>query len=210
MLSLYRPGATPLHRLPASLKLAALLVLGAGLFLIRDLPLLALAACAALGLLFSIRPPLGLLFRQLAITLLLLAFLVAANALLISVEEGMRVGLRLLALVSAATAVTYATRPGDLIAAIQGAFSPFGRRGRHFAFSLGLSIALTLRFIPEVLYRLRELREAMAARGVRAAPLHLVVPLAIRLLRSADEVGAALEARGYPADPADQQRVLPE
>lgn len=209
MISLYRPGRTPLHRLPAGAKLLGLFALGIGLFLTRDGLLLGAAALAALALLLSLRVPAGLLLRQLGMTLALLAFLVAANAWLVTPEEGLVVGLRLLTLVTAATAVTYATRPGALIAAFQGVLSPFGPRGRWLAFHLGLALALVLRFIPEVLYRIRELREAMAARGIAGRPLRLVVPLAVRLLRSADEVGLALEARGYPAaeaPPPPEQR----
>ena len=200
MLSLYQPGHSLLHRLPAGGKLLALSLFGLLLFLVRDPLLLGAAAAGALLLLLHLRLPARLLLRQLAVTLLLLAFLVLANGLLVSWEEARVVGLRLLALVAAATAVTYATRPGDIIAALQGLLRPFGRRGERLAFTLGLALALVLRFIPEVLFRIRELREAMAARGIQGRPLRLIVPLAIRLLHSADEVGLALEARGFPPD----------
>lgn len=200
MLSLYQPGHSLLHRLPAGAKLIALSLFGLLLFLTDEARILAVAAAGALLLLWHLRLPLGLLLRQLAVTLLLLAFLVIANGLLLSWHEGLIVGLRLLALVAAGTAVTYATRPSEIIAALQACLRPLGPTGEKAAFTLGLALALVLRFIPEVLYRIRELREAMAARGIRGGPLRLVVPLAIRLLRSADEVGLALEARGYPPD----------
>lgn len=206
MLSLYSPGRTPLHRLPAGPKLAGLLALGLLLFLTRDPLVLAAAAAAALALLISTRPAPRALLRQLAVTLLLLAFLVAANAWLVSAEEAQVVGLRLLTLVAAATAVTQTTRPSALVAAIQAAFAPFGRPGRRLAFGLGLGVALVLRFVPEVLFRIVELRQALAARGLRASPLRLVVPLTVRLLRSADEVGAALDARGWPPDLPEPKR----
>lgn len=200
MLSLYQPGQSLLHRLPAGGKLLALSLFGVLIFLTREPLVLAAAALGAVLLLWHLRLPPALLLRQLAVTLLLLAFLVIANGLLVSWNEALIVGLRLLALVAAATAVTYATRPSEIIAALQAAVRPLGPGGEKAAFTLGLVLALVLRFIPEVLFRIRELREAMAARGAPAAPLRLIVPLAIRLLRSADEVGLALEARGFPPD----------
>lgn|SRR5690625_648932 len=200
MLSLYQPGRSLLHRLPAGSKLLALSLFGLLLFLIAQPLLLGAAAAGALLLLLHLRLPPRLLLRQLAVTLLLLTFLVIANGLLVSWKEALVVGLRLLALVAAASAVTWATRPSEIIAAIQRSFRPLGRRSESFAFTLGLVLALVLRFIPEVLFRIRELREAMAARGIRGGPLRLLVPLAIRLLRSADEVSLALEARGFPPD----------
>jgi len=206
MLSLYQPGGSLLHRLPAGLKLLALAAFGLGLFLLRDPLLLAPAALGASLLLFSLRLPLRLLLRQLAVTLLLLAFLVLANGLLLSWREALIVGLRLLALIATASAVTYTTRPGDIIAALEESLRPLGGRGRKAAFHIGLALALVLRFIPELLYHLRELRDAMAARGIKASPLRLLVPLAIRLLRAADDVSLALDARGFPpaAGPHEQ------
>jgi biotin transport system permease protein len=64
------------------------------------------------------------------------------------------------------------------------------------ASDLGLAIGLVIRFLPEVLGRYQAIRDAHHARGLKPKPLTLAVPLIILTLRNADEIAAAIDARG--------------
>jgi biotin transport system permease protein len=69
---------------------------------------------------------------------------------------------------------------------------------------LALMLALTIRFIPLLAEQVREVRMAQRARGVERSIAALFVPLLVKIFTMADDLAAALEARGY--DPADNGR----
>ncbi|WP_181708594.1 energy-coupling factor transporter transmembrane component T family protein [Chthonobacter rhizosphaerae] len=198
MISLYRPGATPLHRLPAGPKLALLSIAGVALTVTTHIGLLAVAAAAAAGLLASARPP-GDLVRGQAMGLLWITLVVLGLAALAgSWRDGVIFVFRVVALVSLATAVTVTTRTADIQDLLERGLSRLGPGGERLAERLGLAIALVIRFVPELLAHAAALDEARKARGLKASAPRLLIPLLVRTLRTADAVAEALDARGYP------------
>ncbi|WP_407852435.1 energy-coupling factor transporter transmembrane component T family protein [Bordetella petrii] len=192
---LYVRGRSPLHRLPAALKLAALVAAGAGLFLVHDPRLLAIAAGVAGLLVWSTGVGAGALWRQTRGLL----WVLAAIGLFAGAFQGwlhaLGVLLRIVALVGLALAVTLSTRSSDLIAVCERALLPLQRLGLLDAGKVALALALALRFVPEIWRHFQEIREAQAARGLARHPLALVVPLVVRTLKRADEVAQAIDAR---------------
>ncbi|KAA5599244.1 energy-coupling factor transporter transmembrane component T family protein [Blastochloris sulfoviridis] len=197
---LYSPGDSLLHRAPASAKLAGLVVLGTAVFLTADLALLLPAALAGVLLLAIVRPPRARLTRQLAGS----AILIGLVALIAGLSQGWHqaavVALRFSAIVLAALAVTLSTRAADMLEAIEALLAPLDRRGLVDSARIALAVSLVLRFVPDILGHYREIREAQAARGLDANPLALIVPLVVRTLKDADDIAAAIEARGFPPD----------
>jgi biotin transport system permease protein len=61
---------------------------------------------------------------------------------------------------------------------------------------VGLLLNLAIRCVPLVIELASEVRDAQRARGLESSPRALVVPLLVRTLRRADELGEALAARG--------------
>lgn len=192
---LYVAGASPLHRLPAWLKLAGLVAAGAGLFLLRDPRWLGLAFAVAVALVWSTggsaravwRQVRGLLWVLLAVGLFTAWFQGGMQALAVLLRVGAMVGLAL--------AVTLATRTSDLIAVCEHALKPLERVGLVDAGKVALALALALRFVPEIWRNFQEIREAQAARGLGAHPLALIVPLIVLTLKRAQEVSEAIDAR---------------
>jgi biotin transport system permease protein len=199
---LYVAGDSLLHRAPASAKLACLVVLGTAVFLTADLALLLPATLAAALLLALVRPPRARLMRQLAGS----AILIGVVALIAGLSQGWHhaavVALRFSAIVLAALAVTLSTRAADMLEAIEAALAPLDRRGLVDSARIALAVSLVLRFVPDILGHYREIREAQAARGLDANPLALIVPLVVRTLKDADDIAAAIEARGFPPERA--------
>jgi biotin transport system permease protein len=197
---LYLPGDSLLHRVPAGLKLMALALLGTLLFLTADLRWLGLALAGALAMLGIVRPPRQRLKAQLGGALVLIALVAALAAWSNGLHHGAVVAARFSALVLAALAVTLSTRSSDMLEAIERALAPLDRRGLIDAARVSLAVSLVLRFVPAILGHYREIREAQAARGLEGNPLALIVPLVVRTLKGADDVAAAIEARGFPPE----------
>ena len=109
-------------------------------------------------------------------------------------DEAALVVLRCAALILAAGLVTLTTRTADLVAVIERGLSPLSRLGLDVV-KVSLAISLTIRFIPTIGQIAADVREAQVARGRRPSPLTLVVPVIIRLLKMADEIAEAIDAR---------------
>lgn len=192
---LYVAGQTPLHRLPAWLKLAALVAAGAGLFMLRDPRWLALAFAAAAGLTGSTGVTAAAVWRQTRGLLWVLLAVALFTGWFQGWLEALAVVLRVGAMVGLALAVTLSTRTSDLIAVCERALTPFERIGLVDAGKVALALALALRFVPEIWRNFQEIREAQAARGLGAHPVALIVPLIVLTLKRAQEVAEAIDAR---------------
>lgn len=192
---LYVAGQTPLHRLPAWLKLAALVAAGAGLFMLRDPRWLALAFAAAVGLTRSTGVTAAAVWRQTRGLLWVLLAVALFTGWFQGWLEALAVVLRVGAMVGLALAVTLSTRTSDLIAVCERALTPFERIGLVDAGKVALALALALRFVPEIWGNFQEIREAQAARGLGAHPVALIVPLIVLTLKRAQEVAEAIDAR---------------
>ena len=159
MLTLTSPVETPLHRLPAGVKLAALAGYTALLFALQAPGALALAGLPVLtliaggGRVFAAHA--GRMLRPLWPFLLVVAvWHLATGAAL----EGLAIGLRLVIAVAAANLVTMTTRLSDMIAVIERLAAPLTpvlppRR-------LALAIALAIRFVPVLSERVTQIAAA--------------------------------------------------
>ena len=206
MLSLYLPGTSPVHRAPAGAKLAVLAGLGAGLFAVSRVEVVAaaLVVVLALGLLVA-RLPAGALWAQLRPVWLVLVALLGFHLLVTDAVTGAVAVLRLVTLVVAAAVVTATTRVTALVAVVEWLVRPLQVVGVRPA-RVGLVIAMTLRFIPVVAERAARIREAQAARGAHRTRLVAVVPLLVQVLQLAHTLSEALDARGADDVPARRPR----
>ena len=195
MISLYRPGSSPLHRAPAGVKLVGLAVLALLISLGARTPLLALAS---LGLVFALfvlggQGPITWA-RQLWATRWIVVFVAATQLIFLTPADALVNTTRVVSVVLLAALLTLTTRTADLLEALQVALSPLARVGIdpwRVAFTLMLTIAL----VPVVSGFAARIRDAQRARGVRLGP-RAVVTLLVMSLRHADDVADALTARG--------------
>jgi biotin transport system permease protein len=91
--------------------------------------------------------------------------------------------------------VTLTSRTSELVDALVAVLRPLRRLGVDPQ-RIGLLLALAIRSVFVVLQIAEEVRDAQRARGLTASPRAYAVPLIIRSLRHADELGEALVARG--------------
>ncbi|MBW0270218.1 cobalt ABC transporter [Nocardia sp. MH4] len=200
MIGLYSPGDSPLHRLPAGVKLALLVAaivamtvfvrgpLGVGGLVLVIVCLFALARISWRVALAQLRPVLWM-------TLIIGAF----QLLTTSPTRAVVVCGVLLASVALAALVTVTTRVTDMLDALTRALGPLRRVGVDPE-RVGLLLALAIRCVPLLAQIVHDVAEARRARGVSWSATALVTPVLVRALRTADAMGEALAARGVDDD----------
>jgi biotin transport system permease protein len=196
MRSLHIDGDSVLHRLPAAVKLAALAIISLILFMINNAGFLAGAAFAGLAGHALLRISAAEIWRRMRPFALIVVVVALFTATFNGTAEGLTAFFRLAALALFASLVTATTTTGDFIDVITRAATPLERLGILKARDVGLSIGLVIRFVPEILSRYEVIRDAHYARGLKPRPVSLIVPLIITTLQSADEIAAAIDARG--------------
>ncbi|PGH55250.1 cobalt ABC transporter permease [Azospirillum palustre] len=202
MLGLYLHRESVVHRLPAGAKLGGLLLVTV---LVLALPggwgALAAGLIGA-AVLVAARLPARRVLAELRAPVLMLALLFGFQALLAGGgwEETAVAVARFAALILLATLVTLTTRVMDMVDLFEQLFGRLRPVGVNPA-KMALMLALTIRFIPLLGEQVREVRMAQRARGVERNIAALFVPLLVKILTMADDLTAALEARGY--DPVD-------
>lgn len=202
MLGLYLHRESVIHRLPAGAKLGGLLLVT---IVVLALPgawgalTAGLIGAAVLG---AAKLPAGRVMAELRAPVVMLTLLFGFQALLVGGGwEGTAVAVaRFAAVILLATLVTLTTRVMDMVDLFERLFGLLRPIGVNPA-KMALMLALTIRFIPLLGEQVREVRMAQRARGVERNIAALFVPLLVKILTMADDLTAALEARGY--DPAD-------
>lgn len=203
---IYRPRGTPLHRVPAWLKIAVLAVACVAVTAIRDWRLSALACAGAALLLASTLPPPRPALRTLALFLGFALVGVGFHALLGDPATGARVGLTVTTLVLASLALAASTSSESLLALFSGLARPLRRWIPPEA--VGLLASMAVRTVPETARLYSESLQAARARGLSRRPQAVLAPTAVRAVGYALALGEALTARGI-ADGPDAVRERP-
>lgn len=204
MIGMYQPGSSPLHRMPAGLKLIALCLLSTAAMLVDSPRWLAAATLVALLGYPLARISGAVVWRLVRPMLTMVALVVLLQGLLGSWQLAAQVGLRVLLVLTLANLLTLTTPTSALIDAFERGLGPLRRFGVRPE-RIGLLVSLVLRFIPVLLEQAQVVRQAQQARGVRGTRAFLV-PLVIRTIRMADGLGDALEVRGFAEDTAPDDR----
>lgn len=194
-LGLFVPGTSPVHRLSARVKLAALVAVGIGSVWLDTLPRLGLLWLAVAAAYVVARLPARLVLLQLRPLALILGTVAVFQVVVAGWERALVVVGLVGALVLLAGLVTLTTRTEELVDVVVRALRPLRRVGVDPE-RVGLVLALAIRSVPVVLGLAEEVRDAQRARGLRPSARAYAAPLVIRALRHADDLGEALVARG--------------
>ncbi|HZM16601.1 MAG TPA: energy-coupling factor transporter transmembrane protein EcfT [Candidatus Krumholzibacteria bacterium] len=211
----YIPRSSPLHRLDAGIKLVGAFCLATASLCSSRLDLQLLQGVVLLAAFLLARLPARLLLRALRGAAWLLAFVALANLGWAAVSGGWtreqnpaEFGVllaRLLDLVLLSVLFTATTVPVDLARGLDRLLGPL-RRLRLPVHELGFLLVLALSFIPIFLAEARSLVAAHRTKmgGSRwrwwhrlQAVVPLAVPLFLSVLRRADELAVALDARCF-------------
>lgn len=178
------------------LKFLALAAFSTALYFVDSVAVLALC----LGLVALAHFLSGVAMARMLAPLRMLWLVLALIAVAVAVFEGPQAAalvlLRMASLVLAAHLVGETTTTTQMIDTFVHALGPLRPLGVN-PDKTGMVLALTIRFVPLLAVMAREVREAQAARGSERNVLALAVPLIVRTLCMADDISAALEARGF-------------
>ena len=195
LLGLYVPGRSILHRIPAGAKLLGLI----GLAVISQLLGQWWQRCLLLTVVLLLYPlariGLGFALRQLRSLWWVLAAIAVAQIVFAGWRLAVSVVATIALLVLAAGLVTLTTTTtalSDVVVRVLGPFRRFGVAPER----VGLLMALSIRAVPVVLGLAEQIRDAHRARGLPIRPRTFAVPLLVRALRHAQQLGDALIARG--------------
>lgn len=196
MLTLYRPGDGPLHRMPAGPKALLLLAIVLGVSLLPSVWWSAVAVAAVTVLAYAVSG-LGMreLGRQLVAVRWVVVITLAGQLLFLTPEAAVANTSRVLAAILLAGLLTLTTRVTDLLDAVERMLGPFRRLGLDPQ-RAALLLTVTLTTLPVLARLAAGVREAQRARGARAGIVTFVVPFLVVSLKHADELGEALTARG--------------
>lgn len=194
MLTLTSPIETAAHRLPASVKLAALALFTASLFALKSPTALAIAALIPASLIASGGTSFARESARMLRPLLPIILIIALWHLILRDPGGIAILLRLITAVAAANFVTMTTRLADMISVIERLARPL--RPILPPKTLALAIALTVRFVPTLLTRAEQIRQSWRARSPRRPGWRTLLPTTLAALDDADHVAEALRARG--------------
>lgn len=204
MLSIYHDARSPVHSLPAWLKLSVLFGAGIGLFFVTD-PLVLAAVLAAVVIGFAVaRVPCRTAARQVGIAMPFLVLIVLVQGFVGGWLSALVVGLRILTLLALAGLVTLTTRADALIAVVEAALTPLRPLGVRPE-RVGMVVLMTIRFVPVLREHADGVRAAQRARGVERSFVFLT-PLLVKTLRTADGLAQALDARGVDPGRAPRAR----
>lgn len=193
--SFYVPGDSWLHQLAAGLKLALLMLAGAGLMWVHDWRILAVMLLVVLWLVQQSGVRVLQWWQHIRTLSWLVLALILFTALTQSLMTALEVGLRMCALLLAALLVSMTTSIAKMMEVLIWLLQPLHRRGWVNSERVALVFGLTLRLIPELSVQWHEIREAQAARGLKTNPLSMGVPMLLRTLKRAQEIADALDAR---------------
>ena len=188
MISLYRPGSSPIHRLPAWFKLLALAaVLLAFSLLPKNLWVASFSVVLAL-VLFMVA---GMAPRDFLMNIWKLRYLIVVIALpqifLVDLATGCYNSIIILGGLLLATLVTITTKTSEMVELVKRL-----TRSENFALLIGLSI----NSIAVVGSIASGIIESGKARGVRPSAVRQLTNLFVVSLKQADDYAEALAARG--------------
>lgn len=201
MLTLYRPGTGPLHRMPAGPKLLLVLVAvlavsllpatwaGAGVAAV--VPVLAYAAAGLHDGLLGMRE----LGRQVLAVRWVIVITIAGQLVFLGPEPAVANTARVTSAIVLAALLVLTTRVADLLDALERGLRPLSVL-RVDPARVALLLTVTLSTVPVLAGLARDVRDAQRARGARAGLHAFAVPFLVLAFKHADELGDALTARG--------------
>ena len=201
MLSLYRPGDGPLHRMPAGPKTLLILALVLAVSLLPPewwAAGVAAGVCVAAYAAATLRDGmLGMreLGRQVYAVRWVVLITVAGQLIFLGPEPAVANTARVTAAIVLAGLLVLTTRVTDLLDAVERGLSPL-RALRLDPQRAALLLTVTLSTVPVLARLARDVREAQRARGARGGLRTFAVPFLVVALKHADELGDALTARG--------------
>ncbi len=208
LFGLYRPGSSPVHRLPVGAKYLLLLALTVPPVVIGQPAVTVAFAAAAAAALAVARIPARTAYRLPWGLVVLLATLAGYHLLSRNWASAVTAPGAVLIAVYAGRLLTMTTPGPQLLDALVTAARPLRRVGVDPE-QFGLAVALMVRSVPFLLGSFADVCEAAKARGLERNLHALVTPVVVGAVAYGQATGEALAARGLGEGYADDSQEVP-
>lgn len=196
MIQLYLPGTSPIHRMPAAVKVLVFALVALGITVSARNPLtLPITTAVVVAAYLMAGFGLDTLFRQIVTVRWLIAVMLISQLFFVPVMTVLGNTGRVVLVVVLASLITLTTRIPALLDATETTLAPFRRFGVNPA-KIGLLLALSITAIPVISGFAALIRDAQRARGMPVRIHTFTVPLLVMSLKHSDELADALIARG--------------
>ncbi|GHA45907.1 ABC transporter permease [Amylibacter ulvae] len=196
MLSLTLPMQSWAHSIPAWVKLALLVVISFAMFPIRDIAILAVIVGGVTCLYLTLgRMACAQGLKMLKPLAWMMAILLIYHVITGQIGEGIRITLKMFALVGIANFVTMTTRLDDMIAVVMILLAPLKLLGINTR-SIALAFAMVIRFTPVLFQKSADIANSWRARSPKRVGWRVVLPLCFVAIDDAEHISEALRARG--------------
>ena len=195
MIPIHVDGSSLVHRMPAGIKLAAMIVMVTLISLTPNGPLLAgwgalvIVAYALAGLLRS------QLLRQVHLMRWIIVITVAGQLLFVGEAAAVLNTLRIVILILMAALVSLTTRVSEMLETIERLVGRFRRFGADPE-AVGTVLMVAITSIPVIASHAGRVREAYRARRAGTNIAAMTSTMLVLAIKHADELGDALVARG--------------
>lgn len=218
----YYPGNSILHRLDPRTKFLGTIAFIVGLFFVQHFWGYAFVTCVLVALICLSKVPIKVILKSLKPIFVILIITMLFNILLVPgvviaqwwifriTKEGIfmaiRMGIRLVYLVTGSSLMTLTTTPTAMTDAMERLFKPLAviRVPVH---EIAMMMSIALRFIPILMEETEKIKKAQMARGADFETGNLVrrvkslvpilVPLFVSAFQRANDLALAMEARCY-------------
>ncbi|QTL39404.1 energy-coupling factor transporter transmembrane component T family protein [Xenorhabdus budapestensis] len=192
----YIPGNSFIHRILPKYKLLMLVFISILLLVFSSFIAYGLMLFCLLCLYILTHISINLIWKQLKPFILVLCVIFIAQLFFSSWQSAVLVIMRLVILLLMAALVMLTTRSSDILDVLEKALSGLRYVGINPA-KVSFAISLSLRFIPVIAAITSEIKEAQRARGLESSIIAIAIPLIVKILKMADDIAAAIEARSY-------------
>ncbi|WP_345763176.1 energy-coupling factor transporter transmembrane component T family protein [Diaminobutyricibacter sp. McL0608] len=195
MIPVHVDGSSPVHRMPAGVKLALMIVIVTLISLTPNGPLLAawgvlvVGAYALAGMLRS------QLFRQVHLMRWIIVVTVAGQLLFVGETAAVWNTVRIVILILGAALVSLTTRVSDMLETVERLVGRFRRFGANPE-AVGTVLMVATTSIPVIASHASRVREAYRARRAGTNIVAMTSTMLVLAIKHADELGDALVARG--------------
>ncbi len=197
--SLYIPGDSFVYRISVQIKIISLIVFSALLFSFSNIFFSTISLLVILMLYIYSRLGVTVIWQQVKPILPFVVILLIFQIYSVSFISGANVCVRLLDVLLFSSLITLTTKSSDMIEVIEKKLFWLRYIGINPK-KVGLGLSLTLRFIPVLSNITYEIKEAQKVRGLEFSIIAIAVPTIIRTLKMADDISAAIDARGYDSE----------
>lgn len=196
MISLYIPGSTWLHRVPAGAKLLVMALISPLIFMVTQWPWLAVGLLLPLAIAASLGSAGLARLAGLRVLLPVVLGIGVIQAWMMSLDAALLSITRIMLMVMLADLITVTTPMQDMMQAMRPLLRPLEFLGLSPK-KLSLAMALMIRFIPVLAAQWSAQREAWQARSHRNPKLRLVAPFVSLAMRRTDRVAESVAARSH-------------